>query len=261
MKAVILCGGSGTRLRELTELQPKPMVEVGGRPIVWHILKGYAHHGVNDFILCLGYKGHMLKQYFLDYHALARDFTVTLGRRRILDFHGPEPEEDWRVTLADTGEHSLTSKRLARIWPYLDADETFCLTYGDGVCDLDFPAALAFHRSCGRLATITGVRPPARFGEIEHENGLATAFWEKPAATAGLINGGFFFIEPGFRRYLPPADEEEMLERGPLRRCMRDGQLSVYVHTGFWQCMDTYRDWLHLETLWNENRAPWKIWT
>jgi len=260
LKTVILCGGEGTRLRELTEVQPKPMVEVGERPILWHIMSGYARHGFTDFILCLGYKGQMIKRFFLDYQAVNRDMAVTLGRSPRVELFGPEPAENWRVTLADTGARSLTGTRLRKVWPYL-GPETFALTYGDGVSDVDLAAALAFHRREGRLATITGVRPPGRFGEIENEGSKVVSFWEKPSASGGLINGGFFFFEPDFKRYLPSEGEDEMLEYGALRRCVADGQLSVYAHEGFWQCMDTLRDWQYLEHLWAEGQAPWKTWS
>lgn len=260
LQTVILCGGEGTRLRELTEVRPKPMVEVGEKPILWHIMSGYAAHGLTDFILCLGYKGQMIKRYFLDYQAATRDVAITLGKTPNVEFLGSAPTENWRVTLADTGAKSPTATRLRKIWPYLDG-QTFALTYGDGVSDVDLTAALAFHRREGRLATVTGVRPPGRFGEIENESGRVTSFWEKPSASSGLINGGFFFFEPDFLRYLPGPGEDEMLEQGALRRCVRDSQLSVYVHEGFWQCMDTLRDWQYLETLWAEGKAPWKVWS
>ena len=260
MKTVILCGGEGTRLRELTEIRPKPMVEIGGRPILWHIMSGYARQGFDDFILCLGYKGDMIKRYFLDYQSACRNLVVTLGRSPGVEYLGSAPEEDWRVTLIDTGLQSSTGNRLGKVWSYL-GDATFALTYGDGVSDIDLPSALSFHRREGRIATITGVRPPARFGEIERDGSKVVSFWEKPAASGGLINGGFFFFEPEFRRYLPLEGEDEMLEYGALKRCVADGQLSVYSHEGFWQCMDTMRDWQYLEKLWAENRAPWKTWS
>ena len=264
MKTIILCGGQGTRIREFTETRPKPMIEIGGRPILWHIMSGYAAHGLKDFVLCLGYKGEMIKRYFLEYSTLCRDFTVTLGQSSKIEAHGPDPAEDWRVTLADTGEKSLTGTRLARAWPYTSADPgeggTFALTYGDAVSDIDLAAALAFHRKEGRLATITGVRPPGRFGELEADGSRVTSFWEKPAASGGWINGGFFFMEPGFRQYLPADGRDMMLEHDPLRACVADGQLSVYRHEGFWQCMDVMRDWQYLETLWEKGEAPWKTW-
>jgi glucose-1-phosphate cytidylyltransferase len=260
MKTVILCGGEGTRLREFTEVLPKPMVEIGGKPILWHIMSGYSTCGFNDFILCLGYKGQMIKRYFLDYQAVNRDVAVTLGHDPKVEFLGPDLAENWRLVLADTGEKSLTANRLLKVWPYLN-DETFALTYGDGVSDIDLNEALTFHRQEGRLATVTGVRPPGRFGEIENRGSQVTSFWEKPATSGGLINGGFFFLEPGFKKYLPKPGDEEMLELGPLRRCVADGQLSVFPHEGFWQCMDTLRDWNYLESLWSEQKAPWKIWS
>jgi glucose-1-phosphate cytidylyltransferase len=261
MKTVILCGGEGTRLRELTEVMPKPMVEIGDRPILWHIMSGYAQYGFNDFILCLGYKGQIIRRYFLEYQFSNRDLLVTLGRSRQIKLLGPEPKENWSVTLADTGAGSLTATRLLKIWPYLEGQGTFALTYGDGVSDVDLTAVLKFHRREGKLATITGVRPPGRFGEIESDGAKVTSFWEKPTASGGLINGGFFFFEPGFKHYLPPEGSEEMLEQGALRRCVSDGQLSVFPHEGFWQCMDTFRDWQYLENLWSNNNAPWKIWS
>lgn len=258
MKTVILCGGEGSRLRELTEAMPKPMVEIGNRPILWHIMSGYAQYGFTDFVLCLGYKGQVIKRYFLEYQATGRDIAVTLGRSPRVDYLGPDLTENWRVTLAETGITSLTGTRLRKVWPYL-GNETFALTYGDGVANVDLSAVLAFHRREGRLATITGVRPPGRFGEIENDGSRVTSFWEKPSTSGGLINGGFFFFEPDFFRYLPAEGEEEMLEHGALRRCALDGQLSVYQHQGFWQCMDTFRDWQYLEKLWAENNAPWKV--
>jgi glucose-1-phosphate cytidylyltransferase len=259
MKTVILCGGEGSRLRELTEVTPKPMVEIGGRPMLWHIMSGYARHGFTDFVLCLGYKGQAIKRYFLEYQAINLDIAVTLGKVPQVDYLGEALVENWRVTLAETGAKALTGTRLRKIRPYL-GDETFALTYGDGVADVDLRAALAFHRREGRLATVTGVRPPGRFGEIENDGSRVVSFWEKPAASGGLINGGFFFFEPDFFRYLPPEGEEEMLELGALRRCAADGQLTVYHHPGFWQCMDTFRDWQYLETLWAEKKALWKTW-
>ncbi|MDR1298074.1 MAG: glucose-1-phosphate cytidylyltransferase [Deltaproteobacteria bacterium] len=258
MKTVILCGGEGTRLRELTEVLPKPMVEIGEKPILWHIMSGYAAHGFSEFVLCLGYKGQVIKRYFLEYQSAGRDLEVTLGRESDVRFLGRAHAENWRIILADTGAKSLTATRLRKVWPYL-GNETFSLTYGDGVSDIDLTAALEFHRREGRLATITGVRPPGRFGEIENDGHKVTSFWEKPATSGGLINGGFFFIEPDFKRYLPGEGEDEMLEFGALRRCVADGQLSVFPHEGFWQCMDTLRDWQYLEDLWAKGRAPWTI--
>jgi glucose-1-phosphate cytidylyltransferase len=223
-------------------------------------MSGYSRYGFDDFILCLGYKGQLIKEYFLDYQSASRDVRVTLGPSPSVEHLGPELRENWRVTLADTGAKSLTGTRLRMVWKYLD-NETFALTYGDGVSDINLHEALAFHRREGRLATITGVRPPGRFGEIEQEGSRVTSFWEKPATSGGLINGGFFFLEPDFRRYLPEDGQDEMLEFTSLRSCAADGQLSVYTHTGFWQCMDTFRDLQFLESLWADGQAPWKTWS
>jgi glucose-1-phosphate cytidylyltransferase len=261
MKAIVLCGGMGTRLREQTGVRPKPMVEIGGRPILWHIMKIYAHYGVTDFILCLGYKGHMIKEYFLNYGALNSDFTVRLGHKNAIKYHNhATAEERWQVTLADTGENSPTGRRLQMAAHYLGADDkTFCLTYGDGVADVNLRKVLAFHRAHGKLATITGVRPPSRFGELMVEGARVVAFNEKPQVSEGLINGGFFVFEREFLRYL--GDKSDcMLEHQPLERCVRDGQLQVFEHRGYWQCMDTYRDWERLEKQWQSGEAPWKVW-
>jgi glucose-1-phosphate cytidylyltransferase len=259
MKTVILCGGLGTRLREFTEVQPKPMVEIGGRPILWHIMKHYAAHGMKDFVLCLGYKGHQIKQYFLSYRALNSDVTVSLGdpsNARI--HHRHDDEDDWTVTLADTGELTMTGSRLKLVEPYLD-NSTFAVTYGDGLSDVDLTAALAFHRSHGRLATLTGVHPSSRFGELVRDGDRVVDFTEKPQSGNALINGGFFFFEPGFLRYIED-DAECVLERGPLQRCAADGELFVHEHPGFWQCMDTLRDWQVLQRLWDAGDAQWKSW-
>jgi glucose-1-phosphate cytidylyltransferase len=257
MKAVILCGGMGTRLREHTEFRPKPMVEVGGIPILVHIMRIYAKHGIDEFVLCLGYKGEQIKRYFLDYEAMQSDFTVELGKRNALTFHEREGHTpSWKVTLADTGLEAMTGARLRKAARYLDG-ETFALTYGDGVSDVDLRAALAYHRSHGGVATMTGVRPPSRFGEVEHDGGRVRVFNEKPNVGTGLINGGFFFFEPRFLETLSAGDDC-ILEREPLERCAKAGELFVYEHHGFWQCMDTYRDWEHLEAHWASGRAPWK---
>lgn len=247
----------GTRLREHTELRPKPMVEVGGIPILVHIMRIYARAGFREFVLCLGYKGDQIKRYFLDYDALQSDFSIELGRRESIEFHGrQEGATNWKVTLADTGQGAMTGARLRKVRRYLDGD-TFAVTYGDGVADLDLRSVLAFHRAHGRKATITGVRPPSRFGEIEHSAGRVLSFNEKPQVGSGLINGGFFFFEPSFLDYLDD-DESCTLEREPLDRCVRDDQLRVYEHPGFWHCMDTYRDWEQLEGLWSTGQAPWR---
>jgi glucose-1-phosphate cytidylyltransferase len=258
MQIMILCGGMGTRLREHTETRPKPMVEVGGVPIVVHIMRMYAAAGFTEFILCLGYKGKVIKDYFLNYEAMNRDFTVDLGRPGSVDYHlGKDAPVSWRVTLADTGETALTGARIARAARYLRPGETFGVTYGDGVADVRLEEVHAFHRRHGKLATVTGVRPASRFGEIEHnDEGVVREFNEKPNAGQGLINGGFFFFEHSFLRYLRP-DADCALERAPMEQCVRDGELVVYEHLGFWQCMDTYRDWERLESHVKAGDAPW----
>ena len=260
MKAVILCGGQGSRLREHTETRPKPMVEIGGRPMLWHIMKLYAHHGITDFILCLGYKGHLIKDYFLNFQTRNRSFTIELGQPR-LQFHDADSgESDWRVTLLETGEHSMTGSRVSQIADYLDPeDDSFCLTYGDGVADIDLDAALQFHSSHAGSATVTGVRPPGRFGELRASGGRVFAFNEKPQVSQGLINGGFFVLDRSFLTYLSD-DANCILEGTPLESCAADGNLYVYEHTGYWQCMDTHRDWQQLNQLWSENRPPWRVW-
>ncbi len=258
MKAVILCGGKGTRLQEATGgLKPKPMVEVGGRPILWHIMKTYAHHGIREFVLCLGHLGNHIKDYFLHYEAMNSDFTVRLGRTESLTYHKTHPENDWTVTLADTGQEVMTGARLARVRRYL-GDEPFMFTYGDGVADIDIQALLAFHRSHGKIATVTGVLPMGRFGRLNIEQDAVVAFEEKPVGEQGYINGGFFVLEPGIFDYLS-EDPSCIFERDPLEGLARDGQLMVFRHDGFWQCMDTYRDLLLLEQLWASG-APWRIW-
>ncbi|MEW6736716.1 MAG: glucose-1-phosphate cytidylyltransferase [Acidobacteriota bacterium] len=260
MKTIILCGGRGTRLREHTEMRPKPMVEIGDRPILWHIMKLYSYYGFKDFVLCLGYKGHMIKEYFLNYECMNSDFTIELGKNRSIEYHSEAHKEDgWRVTLADTGEHEMTGARIKRAARYLDGS-TFCVTYGDGVSDVNLRAVLDFHRTHGKLATLTGVRPPSRFGELHCEGTSVLAFSEKPQVGQGLINGGFFCFEIGFLEYLS-EDASCILEREPLEECAREGQLQVYEHQGYWQCMDTYRDWESLNRQWQANNAPWKVWS
>lgn len=257
MKVVILCGGQGTRLREETEYRPKPMVEVGGRPILWHIMKLYAHYGHTDFILCLGYKGSLIKEHFLNYHATQNDFTVNLGSRTQIQFHGNHAEEDWNVTLSDTGLETLTAERIYRIRDYV-GDEPFMVTYGDGVSDLDVKDLLRFHREQGRLATLTGVRDVSRFGVVQTDGGgRVTGFKEKPEIQ-DRINAGFFVFEPGIFDYL--EGQHCMLEQGPLPNLAEIGQLSIYPHDGFWHCMDTYRDFLKLNELWDQGSAPWVVW-
>lgn len=263
MNVIILCGGLGMRLREETEIRPKPMLEIGDRPILWHIMKLYAMHGLNDFTLCLGYKGHVIKEYFLNYNTYSTDLTVQLNVPHAVQYHhnGGE-EEDWRVTLVETGQRAQTGTRVARARPYLTGD-TFCLTYGDGLGDIDIQALVRFHHAHGKLGTVTGVRPPGRFGELQVEHdGLVREFNEKLQTTEGVINGGFFVFQRAFvDRYLDASREDCVLEREPLQQLARDHQLVVYQHTGFWQPMDTYREYTLLNELWNTGKAPWKVWS
>jgi glucose-1-phosphate cytidylyltransferase len=260
MKTLILCGGQGTRLREETEYRPKPMVSIGGRPILWHIMKLYAHHGHQDFVLCLGYKGEYIKRYFLNYEAMNSDFTIDLGSSGAVEYHNPGHDESgWRVTLCETGEKAMTGSRIMRASKYLDGD-TFAVTYGDGVSNVDLSSALEFHRSHGKTATLTGVRTPSRFGELDVRGSAVAAFQEKATHCPGIINGGFFFFEPRFLDYLSEEDGC-ILEQGPLQRCAADGELEVFRHEGFWQCMDTYREWQDLEQRWLGGNAPWKVWS
>ena len=259
MKAVILCGGQGMRLREETEYRPKPMVEIGGRPILWHIMKLYAQAGFTDFVLCLGYKGDVIKDYFLNYEAMHTDFTMELGAPDRLEVHSNHLERGWKITLANTGLHAQTGARVKRIERYVDGDE-FLLTYGDGVADLDLRKLLEFHRRHGKAGTVVGVRPPSRFGELVTDRNRVVEFSEKPQTSQGLINGGFFIFHRKFFDYV--SDHEDcILEREPLERLAKDQQLMVYPHDGFWHCMDTPRDVRLLESLWAGGSAPWKTWT
>ena len=254
-KVVILCGGQGTRMREETEYRPKPMVEVGGRPLLWHIMKIYAAAGLNDFVCCLGYRGSMIKQYFLEYRNLAADVSVNL-RSGDVRYHSSEGE-DWNVTLVDTGDDAMTGARVKRVAHHLSGDLFLC-TYGDGLADVDVAAAIDFHRSHGRLATLTGVHPPSRFGELVHDRARVDRFAEKPAGST-LVSGGFFVFD---RRVLERLsfDPSCVLERGPLEGLARDGELMVHRHDGFWQCADTVRDVELLRGLWDSGRAPWRVW-
>jgi glucose-1-phosphate cytidylyltransferase len=261
VKAMILCGGQGTRLREHTELRPKPMVEIGGKPILWHIMKLYAFHGITDFVLCLGYKAHVIKDYFLNYKAMNSDFTVRLGQDDGITVHGgSNNHEDWRVTLVDTGEETMTGARVLRASQFLDRDDdTFLVTYGDGVSDVNIRAVLDFHNQHRKIATLTGVRPPSRFGELHTEGERVISFSEKPQIGQGLINGGFFCFQREFLAYLSDSPDC-ILERAPLESCADDGELCVFEHPGYWQCMDTYRDWQSLESQWVAGNAPWNVW-
>jgi glucose-1-phosphate cytidylyltransferase len=252
LKTVILCGGLGTRLAEQTHLKPKPMVEIGGRPILWHIMKIYEHYGHTEFVIALGYMGVFIKDYFLNYHAHQSDLTLKLKTGEV-SYSNPTAE-DWSVSLVDTGPASMTGGRLLRLARHL-ASETFMLTYGDGVADIDIAALLQFHRRHGRIATITAVRPSARFGGLHIENCAVTAFKEKPQSGEGWINGGFFVFEPGIFDFL--QNDQTVLEQAPLESLATQGQLMAYEHEGHWQCMDTIRDRNALEALWQSGNAPW----
>ena len=257
MKAVILAGGMGTRIAEESHLRPKPMIEIGGRPILWHIMKIYAAHGVRDFVICCGYRGHMIKEYFADYFLHSSDVTFDLEHNR-MEVH-QRFAEPWRVTLVDTGEHTMTGGRLRRVAPYVEREEAFCFTYGDGVADVDVGKLVAFHRAHGRHATLTATRPPARFGAIDVDASSAvTAFREKPVGEGSLVNGGFFVLSPKVLALL--SGDETIWEREPLERLAADDQLRAYRHDGFWQPMDTLRDRQLLEELWQSGKAPWKAW-
>lgn len=259
-KVVILCGGKGYRLREETEYRPKPMLPIGERPVLWHIMKTYAVQGFNDFILCLGYKGEMIKDFFRNYRWMTGDVTVQLGGRTPPQFHGKAGEEDWRVTMVDTGQETLTAGRIRQVFKYLEGEDTFFLTYGDGVGDIDIRRSLEVHRSHGKLLTLTAVHPPGRFGELAmNDERQVLQFNEKPQAEGGWINGGYFVVSTGIRPYLEGADQQ-MFEREPMQRLAQDGQLMANVHRGFWQPMDTYQEYTLLNKLWNEGGAPWKIW-
>ena len=253
MKTVILCGGLGSRISEETQAKPKPMVEIGGRPILWHIMKIYERHGFNDFVLALGYKGEVLKDYFLNYHARQSDLTVHLKSGQV-DYTNPTAE-DWRVRLVDTGAATQTGGRVLRLKPFLKDEGTFMLTYGDGVANVDLVGLLAFHRAHGRLATVTAVRPPARFGDLRIENNRVVQFEEKPQAAEGWINGGFFVFESGVLDFI--AEDSTILEKAPLEQLAARGELMTYQHHGYWQSMDTLRDKNALEELWNNRQAPW----
>jgi len=258
MKVVILCGGLGTRLREETEFRPKPMVPIGHKPILWHIMKSYAHHGFKEFVLCLGYKGEVIKEYFYHYALFNHDVTLKLGRDRHMTIHENADAEDWSVTLADTGEHALKGARLKRIQKHV-GDNIFMVTYGDGVANIDLKELLAFHRRHGKVATITGVRPRSSFGEIRAQDGKVSQFVEKPQISAGLINGGYFVFNAKLFDYLSDDDACDF-EKGPLEKLVADGQVMVHVHEGGWACMDTYRDVEYLNKLWAANQAFWKVW-
>ncbi|WP_461783006.1 glucose-1-phosphate cytidylyltransferase [Prosthecobacter sp.] len=260
MKVVILCGGKGTRLREETEFRPKPMVPIGGKPILWHIMKTYASQGHKDFILCLGYKGDMIKDYFRNYLWNTCDVTFSLGRMAAVQYHDNHSEEDWRVTLADTGAESMTAYRVRQIRKYLTKDEPFLLTYGDGVCNVDINASIECHKGAGKKLTLTAVHPAGRFGALSIEpDGTIETFLEKPQMEDAYVNGGYMVCDPSVFDYLPD-DPSVMLERDPINRLAADRQLNCYRHEGFWQPMDTFQETLYLNKLWDDGKAPWKIW-
>jgi len=257
VKTVIFCGGMGSRLSEETHLKPKPMVTIGGNPILWHIMKIYALHSFKEFVLALGYKGEMIKDYFINYHPHTSDVIVNLGTGQTT--YSNSTAEDWIVHLINTGRDSMTGGRLHRLEPLLRPEGTFLLTYGDGVADIDIKGLVTFHRQHGRLATVTAVRPPARFGGISLNNEKVVEFKEKPQTGEGWINGGFFVFEPGVFDYL--HGDRTVLEDDPLENLARDGELVAYPHRGFWHCMDTIRDRNVLENLWASGQAPWKMWS
>jgi glucose-1-phosphate cytidylyltransferase len=257
MKAIILAGGLGTRLSEETSTRPKPMVDIGGRPILWHIMKMYSHYGIDDFIICCGYKGNVIKEFFSNYSLHCSDVTFDL-RRNVMQVH-QNSSDNWRVTLVDTGEHTQTGGRLKRVQRYVDSDEPFCFTYGDAVSDIDIGQLIAFHQAHGRLATVTAVQPLARFGSLrtDKDSSRVRSFEEKPAGEGGWISGGFFVLSPKVIDYI--EDDMDHWEHRPLHSLVDAGELEAYHHTGFWQCMDTQRDKHHLEDLWKQE-APWKKW-
>jgi glucose-1-phosphate cytidylyltransferase len=258
MKVVLLCGGLGTRLKEETEFKPKPMVEIAGKPILWHIMKTYSHYGFNKFVLCLGYRGDVIIDYFCNYELRNKDFTLKLGTNEIT-VHNKHTESDWEITFAETGLNSMTGSRVKKIQKYVD-DEVFMLTYGDGVSDVDIEKLIEFHKSHGKIATMTGVLPPSRFGEIIEDKNIVKSFSEKPLThQGGMINGGYFVFNKKIFDYISESPDC-ILERKPLEDLVNDNQLCVYKHDGFWQCMDTFRDFEHLNKLWSEGNAVWKIW-
>ena len=254
MKAVILAGGLGTRISEETVLRPKPMIEIGGRPILWHILKIYSAHGINDFIICAGYKGYVIKEYFANYFLHMSDVTFDMQHNTMEVHH--KKAEPWRVTIVDTGDETMTGGRIKRVASYLDGP--FCCTYGDGVGDIDITALIDFHKASGNLATLTGVQPPGRFGALQLQGDKVRSFQEKPEGDGSWINGGFFVLDPAVIDLID--DDATIWERGPLEKLAADGQLGIFRHHGFWRPMDTLRDKIELENLWDKRIAPWKTW-
>jgi glucose-1-phosphate cytidylyltransferase len=256
MKAVILAGGLGTRLSEETTVRPKPMVDIGGRPILWHILKMYSQHGVNDFVICCGYKGYIIKEYFANYFLHMSDVTFDMQANSV-HVH-QKRAEPWRVTLVDTGDDSMTGGRILRVADHVKDEPAFCMTYGDGVADVDISATIRFHQQHGKAVTVTATRPPGRFGALDIQNGRVRSFQEKPQGDGGMINGGFFVLSPRVLGYL--KDDHTAWEQQPLQRLAAEGEVMAYEHPGFWQPMDTLRDKAYLEELWAAGRAPWKTW-
>lgn len=256
MKAVILAGGFGTRLNEETHLKPKPMIEIGGKPVLWHIMKTYSFYGINEFIICCGYKGYVIKEYFANYFLHMSDITFDMASNK-MDVH-QNSAEPWRVTLVDTGETTMTGGRLKKVRQYL-GDEDFCFTYGDGVGAINIAELIAFHNAQGRLATLTAAQPPGRFGALNLEGSRIVSFQEKPHGDGAWINGGFFVLSPKVIDYI--EGDATIWERGPMERLAREGELSAFLHDGFWQPMDTQRDKQHLEELWHSGKAPWKVWS
>ena len=257
MKCVILAGGLGTRISEESHLRPKPMIEIGGRPILWHIMKIYARYGINEFIVCLGYRGYIIKEYFTNYFLHQSDVTIETATNK-MTFHQSQAD-DWKVTLVDTGENSMTGGRLKRVGQHLDKNEPFCMTYGDGVSDIDIGELVAFHKAHGKQATLTAVVPPGRYGAIEIDGDLVKQFQEKPPGDNAFINGGFFVLDPAVLNRID--GDETHWERAPLEGLANDRQLAAYRHLGFWHPMDTLRDKTMLEEMWAAKRAPWKVWT
>ena len=256
MKAVILAGGMGTRISEETHLRPKPMIEIGGRPLLWHIMKIYSAHGIHDFVICCGYKGYLIKEYFANYVLHTSDVTFDMAQNQ-MNVH-EKHTEPWRVTLVDTGDATMTGGRLKRVATYVSGDDAFCFTYGDGVADVDVTASVAFHRDHGKLATVTAVEPPGRYGALQLDGSRVAGFLEKPGGEGGLINGGFFVLSPECLDRI--VGDETAWEAEPLTGLAENGELMAFPHRGFWQPMDTLRDKMLLENLWDSDRAPWKVW-
>jgi len=257
MKVIIFAGGLGTRISEETTIRPKPMIEIGGKPILWHIMKTYSHHGINDFVICCGYKGYVIKEYFANYFLHMSDVTFDMSKNS-MEVH-QRSAEPWRVTLIDTGEDTMTGGRLKRVADFVKDEEVFCLTYGDGLSDVNITELLAFHKSKNVLATLTATIPPGRFGALELKGGQVKTFMEKPKGDGAMINGGFFVLSPLVIDYI--GDDQTIWEREPLESLAREGQLAAFQHHGFWQPMDTLRDKFHLEELWKSGQAPWKVWS